>query len=578
MQTQQKGIAAAPGIAIGTIWRYIPTTPKIQTQKIAPAEIEEHLQHFLAAQAQVDQYLQRLYHSTLQTTGADDAEIFASHLELLHDEEFEKDIADLIRQQESATFAVKHYLDEAAARMAALDDEYLQARAADFIDLQKNLLQALNHQPLISLINAPKNCIIVAEDLTPSETAQLNPAHVRGFALRFGGRASHAAILARNLGIPAVMGLEHLSAAKDETTAILDGSQGLFIIDPDESTLNTFKNEIINTENTAKEYNELRDLPAVSQDGIDIHLFTNIGSTADLHLVDDYGSEGIGLFRSEFLFMSTTAEPSEEVQYHAYRQVVEHLAPKPVILRLLDIGGDKPLPYFNFPQEENPFLGWRGVRIYTEMRDLFETQIRAALRASAFGNLHIMVPMVNDISEMRFVRETVAQQAEILQSQGIACNPQLPVGAMIETPAAALITAQLSTVCDFFSIGSNGLTQYTLAIDRGNSKIATQYDGLHPAVLRLIAHAVDAAQVTGRTIGICGEMGGQIEAVPLLFAMGFDELSISGAGLPAVKQLIRRLNYRHCRELLARALNAASADAVRELVRPLLTTSKDHSS
>lgn len=570
MNRQLKGLAASPGIAAGNAWIFIPQSPAIHFQASDNAEAE--IEAFRHAQNTVEAHLQSLYKKVLAEQGEEEAEIFSSHVELLRDEEFEQDVLALMKdEQYSATRAVKEYLDQAAATMRALDDDYLKERAAEFEDLQKNLLLALNNMPFASLGDAPADTIIFAQDLSPSETAQLNPKNVRGFVLAGGGLTSHVAILARNIGLPAVMGISNvLEQVQNGESILLDGSRGEIIVQPDEATQTQFNQKAAAEAQLQAEYAALLHQPATTTDGQTIKLYSNIGSPKDLHLVEDNGSEGIGLFRSEFLFMSANSAPSEEAQYQAYKQAAEHLGERQLILRLADIGGDKPLPYLNFPHEENPFLGWRGVRIYDEMRHVFDAQIRAALRAAVHGNLQIMIPMVSNVDEILFVRREVAMQVAALQAEGKACNPDIKIGIMIETPAAVLIAPQLAKHADFFSIGTNDLTQYIIAADRGNTKISSLYDSLHPAVLRAMKMAVDAAHAAGIEIGVCGEMGGQIEATPFLVGMGFHELSVSGRGVPAVKHRIRQLSAKDCRALLEEALQLDDGIAVRQLLHQRL--------
>lgn len=570
MSKQFKGLAASPGIAAGKAWIFVPQNPAINCEATTDAQAE--IAAFRAAQDKVQAHLENLYAKVLASQGEEEAEIFSSHLELLRDEEFEQDVLALMQdEQYSATRAVKEYLDQAAATMRSLDDDYLKERAAEFEDLQHNLLLALNNMPFASLGNAPADTIIFAKDLSPSETAQLNPDNVRGFVLAGGGLTSHVAILARNIGLPAVMGISDiLSQVTDGQSILLDGSSGEIIIEPDAATQAQFADKAAKEAELQAQYASLLTQSATTTDGFTIKLFSNIGSPNDLHLVEYNGSEGIGLFRSEFLFMSASSAPNEEAQYQAYKKAAEHLGEKPLILRLADIGGDKPLSYLNFPHEENPFLGWRGVRIYDEMRHVFDPQIRAALRAAAHGNLQIMVPMVSNVEELIFVREEVAKQAAILQAEGKACNPNLKIGIMIETPAAVLIAPQLAKYADFFSIGTNDLTQYVIAADRGNSKISALYDGLHPAVLRAMKMAADAAHSAGIEIGVCGEMGGQTEATPFFIGMGMHELSISGRGVAAVKHRIRQISAADCRRLLEDALQLDNSSQVRELLKQRL--------
>ena len=563
-----EGLAASPGIAIGQAWIFRPQTPNIDTRTISEDEVKNEYRAFRNAQAKVDAHLEGLYNRVLEKQGEHEAAIFESHRELLADEELDNDIQALIRdERKTATAAVKEYLDQVAATMRNLEDEYLRERAAEFEDLQNNLLLALNGLPFASLANAPPDSIIFAEDLTPSETAQLDIEKVRGFVLEHGGLTSHVAILARNLGMPAVMGMRNImNEVTSGITALLDGDTGHLVLDPDEQTRNIYTNKKAQQDAQKAEYAKLHGKPATTLDHKTFALYSNIGSPNDLHLIDENGSDGIGLFRSEFLFMESKQAPSEDQQYAIYRKVAEHMKGKTVILRLLDIGGDKPLSYLNFPKEENPFLGWRGVRLYKDNPEVFLSQIRAAIRAAAYGDLWVMIPMVISLDELRWVKQQIAEQSVKLEAEGRNHNPHLKVGIMIETPASALIAEQLATEAAFFSIGTNDLTQYTLAVDRGNTKISDLYDGLHPAVLRLMKMTCDAAHKAGIDVGICGEMGGQIEATPLLVGMGFNEISISGKMLPAVKYAISKLQYDECRTLLNNAIAAEDAEAVRKLL------------
>ena len=391
-----EGLAASPGIAIGQAWIFRPQTPNIDTRTISEDEVKNEYRAFRNAQAKVDAHLEGLYNRVLEKQGEHEAAIFESHRELLADEELDNDIQALIRdERKTATAAVKEYLDQVAATMRNLEDEYLRERAAEFEDLQNNLLLALNGLPFASLASAPPDSIIFAEDLTPSETAQLDIEKVRGFVLEHGGLTSHVAILARNLGMPAVMGMRNImNEVTSGITALLDGDTGHLVLDPDEQTRNIYTNKKAQQDAQKAEYAKLHGKPATTLDHKTFALYSNIGSPNDLHLIDENGSDGIGLFRSEFLFMESKQAPSEDQQYAIYRKVAEHMKGKTVILRLLDIGGDKPLSYLNFPKEENPFLGWRGVRLYKDNPEVFLSQIRAAIRAAAYGDLWVMIPMV----------------------------------------------------------------------------------------------------------------------------------------------------------------------------------------
>lgn len=565
---EYKGLAASPGIAMGQAWIFSPQSPNIDARTIKADEVLGEIEAFFAARKKVDAHLEALYNRVLEKQGEHEAAIFDSHRELLNDEEMEADVKSLIKDElKTATAAVKEFLDSAAAAMRALDDPYMRERAAEFEDLQNNLLLALNGLPFASLASAPLDSVIFAHDLTPSETAQLDPEKVRGFVLEHGGLTSHVAILARNLGMPAVMGMKNaLRLVRSGESVIIDGDSGKLVVNPSKEGAELYKEKHRKKLEEKAEFAKLFGKPAQTLDGRRFGMYSNIGSPNDLHLIEANGSDGVGLFRSEFLFMEAPKAPSEDEQYKVYRQVAEHMKGKTAILRLLDIGGDKPLPYIDFPKEENPFLGWRGVRMYAEAYEIFKSQIRAAVRAAAYGDLWIMIPMIISVEELKWVKDEIAKHAKDLDHEGRNHNPNLKVGVMIETPAAALIAEQLAQVADFFSIGTNDLTQYTLAVDRGNTKISDIYDSLHPAVLRLMKMTCDAAHKANIDVGICGEMGGQLEATPLLVGMGFDEISISGKQLPAVKYNVSRLNYDRCRELLEKAITRNNAAEVRKLL------------
>ncbi|MBP3194613.1 MAG: phosphoenolpyruvate--protein phosphotransferase [Cardiobacteriaceae bacterium] len=564
-----KGLPVSQGISIATAWLYIPKTPAVESRTVSSSQVKYEIAAFRAAQEEVEAHQRRIYEKTLKRLGEKNAEIFAAHIEMLRDEEFEKDVLNLIEKRRyTAMRAVKEYLDEAAAIMRNLPDPFLRERAGEFQDLQTNLLLAISHLPFTSLAKAPKDSLVIAHDLTPSETALIETRHIKGIVLSAGGLTGHVAILARNSGIPSVMGVpDVLAKVKNGDTVIIDGGQGEVIIDPDEETLNTYRAKKAEEEKLQQEYRELHGTPAETVDGQRVNLYSNIASPSDLYLVEENGSEGIGLFRSEFLFMKSSVEPGEEEQFDAYRKVLINMGERPVILRLADIGGDKNLPYIDIEKEANPFLGCRGVRLYKKYRDIFETQICAALRAAVSGNLRLMIPMVTSVEEVLFVREEVMRQAARLKRLGKNHNANIPIGVMIETPAAALIAPQLAKVSSFFSIGSNDLTQYVLAVDRSNIALSDMYDNLHPAVLRCIKLAVDAAKKEKIEVGVCGEIAGQMTAVPLLVGMGIDELSISGKRVGAVKRLIRGLDAAKCRGVLGQVLELDNGKLVRELIK-----------
>ncbi|MFV0432223.1 MAG: phosphoenolpyruvate--protein phosphotransferase [Alphaproteobacteria bacterium] len=567
MTKELEGLAGSAGIAFGEAWIFEAKELKIDHNPITSKQVDEAKQQLKEAQQKVDAYLKAIYQSVLENQGEEEAEIFEGHLELLWDEDLIEEVHGLIENEhQSATAAIFHYLNDVIDDMSSLEDAYMRERAAEFKDLQKNIILALNGEDFTSLDNIPHNSILFAEDLTPTDTAQLDLEKVQGFVLEKGGPTSHVAILARNLELPAIMGIsqvfEHI---KNGLSVLIDGDEGRLIIEPDEKVTQLYHKKLEVIENQKKEHATLINEKAITSDGKHIQLFSNIGSANDVQLIDKFGSEGVGLFRSEFLFMESAKAPSEDFQYQAYSSVAKHLNGQAVILRLLDVGGDKPLPYMDFGHEENPFLGWRGIRIYQENYTIFLSQIRAALRAAYDGNLWVMIPMIINVDELKWVKDEISKQVDILKKEGHNINEQMKVGVMIETPAAALLAEQLAKEADFFSIGTNDLTQYTLAVDRGNTKISALYDSLHPAVIRLMKMACDAAHKHQIEIGICGELSSDLNATEILVGLGFDELSISGSSLPAIKAKIRSLDYEKCRQIVKKAIMLNNADDVRNL-------------
>lgn len=569
MDREFEGLGGSPGVAFGNVWIFEAADLNIEYELIDEKDVEKEKQRLNKAQHKVDAYLKTIYQSVLETQGEEEAEIFEGHLELLWDEDLIEEVHSLIEdEKQTATAAIFNYLNEVIDDMSALEDAYMRERAAEFKDLQKNIILALNGEEFTKLDDIPQGVILFAEDLTPTDTAQLDLNKVYGFVLEKGGPTSHVAILARNLELPAVMGItgvfDHIKAGQN---VVIDGDEGRLIVEPDNKIKELYQQKLKNIEAQKQEHAALINEKAITVDDVHIKLFSNIGSTSDTALIDKFGAEGVGLFRSEFLFMENTKAPSEEFQYRAYSTVTKHLDGKPVILRLLDVGGDKPLPYMDFGKEENPFLGWRGIRIYQENYDIFLSQIRAALRAAADGNLWVMIPMIINVDELKWVKAEIAQQSEQLKAEGYDVNANMKVGVMIETPAAALVSEQLAKEADFFSIGTNDLTQYTLAVDRGNTKISSLYDSMHPAVIRLMKMACDAAHKQNIEIGICGELSSDLEALEILVGLGFDELSISGSQLPAVKAKILKLNHKQCQKLVKEAMSLNDAGEVRKLLQ-----------
>ena len=496
-----------------------------------------------------------------EAMGADEAQIFDAHLLVLEDPMLLQETARFIREDlVTAEFAFHQASEKYADALAKVDDSYLSERAADIRDVTQRVLANLIGQPqCTALADLTEPCIVVAHDLTPSDTAMMDPAMVLGFATEVGSRTSHTAILARSLRIPAVLGLgEAISELHTGESVLLDGFNGFVVIDPSEQTLFEYGQLVDRQTSIEKSLEVIHDDAAETRDGHRIILSANIERAADVESVLQCGAIGVGLFRTEFLFINRSDLPDEEEQFAAYRKVTESLAPDPVIIRTLDLGGDKLLSHVNVAEEMNPFLGWRAIRLCLQEKDLFRTQLRAILRASVFGNLKIMYPMISGVEELEAANVLLDECREQLRDEGVAFAEDVEIGVMIETPSAAMIADSLARRVKFFSVGTNDLIQYALAVDRLNEKIAHLYEPTHPGILRLIKATVDAGQAHGIWTGICGEMAGDLAAVPLLLGLGVSELSVTPSMVPRVKMLIRSIEMSEARKLAAFALDSDS--------------------
>ena len=496
-----------------------------------------------------------------EAMGADEAQIFDAHLLVLEDPMLLQETAQFIREDlVTAEFAFHQASEKYADALAKVDDSYLSERAADIRDVTQRVLANLMGQPqCTALADLTEPCIVVAHDLTPSDTATMDPAMVLGFVTEVGSRTSHTAILARSMRIPAVLGLgEAIGELHTGESVLLDGFNGFVVIDPSEQTLFEY-GQLVDRQTSIEESLEvIHDDAAETRDGHRIVLSANIERAADVEGVLQCGATGVGLFRTEFLFINRSDLPDEEEQFAAYRQVAESLAPDPVIIRTLDLGGDKLLSHVNVAEEMNPFLGWRAIRLCLQEKDLFRTQLRAILRASVFGNLKIMYPMISGVEELEAANVLLDECREQLRDEGVAFAEDVEIGVMIETPSAAMIADSLARRVKFFSIGTNDLIQYALAVDRLNEKIAHLYEPTHPGILRLIKATVDAGQAHGIWTGICGEMAGDLAAVPLLLGLGVSELSVTPSMVPRVKMLICSIEMSEARKLAEFALDSDS--------------------
>ncbi|WP_284601765.1 phosphoenolpyruvate-protein phosphotransferase PtsI [Dickeya dadantii] len=562
------GILVSPGIAFGKALLLKDDEIVVNRKKISADQVDQEIQLFLTGRAKASKQLEAIKQKAAETLGPEKEAIFEGHIMLLEDEEFEQEIISLIKDDHaSADAAAFSVIETQAKALEELDDEYLKERAADMRDIGKRLLKNILGLHIVDLGDIQDEVILIAKDLTPSETAQLNLDKVLGFITDIGGRTSHTSIMARSLELPAIVGTtDATQKIKNGDFIILDGVNNKIYQNPDQATIDQLKavQEQYNTEKY--ELAKLKDLPAISLDGHQVEVCANIGTVRDVAGAERNGAEGVGLYRTEFLFMDRDALPTEEEQFQAYKAVAEAVGEQAVIVRTMDIGGDKDLPYMDLPKEENPFLGWRAIRICLDRKEILHSQLRAILRASAFGKLRIMFPMIISVEEVRTLRAELEMLKGQLRAEGKVFDETIEVGVMVETPAAAAIAHHLAKEVDFFSIGTNDLTQYTLAVDRGNELISHLYNPMSPAVLTLIKQVIDASHAEGKWTGMCGELAGDERATLLLLGMGLDEFSMSAISIPRIKKIIRNANYEDAKALAEQALAQPTAEELSSLV------------
>lgn len=533
-----KGKSVFGSVAIGKIAFY--KRKEQQIKRIHVEDTQAEIKRFEEAKAEAIEQLKGLHEKALANVGEANAMIFEIHQMMLEDLDYNESIHNIITTQEvNAEYAVGTTADNFAAMFAAMDDAYMQGRAADVKDVSERLVAVLSGEGEGGL-HTDEPAIIAADDLVPSETVQLDKSKVLGFATMYGSSNSHTAILARTMSIPAVIGLgEELSPNFDGKMAIIDGFSGCVYVDPDEETMKAMKEKQEEDRKQKELLNELKGKENVTKSGQKINLYANIGSISDIGLVLKNDAGGIGLFRSEFLYLENDTFPTEEQQFSVYKKAAESMAGKKVIIRTLDIGADKQVDYFELEKEENPALGYRAIRICLTRPEIFKTQLRALYRASAFGQIAIMFPMITSVWEVKKIKEIVEEVKKELREEGITFREDVEMGIMIETPAAVMVSRDLAKEVDFFSIGTNDLTQYTLAIDRQNLKLDPFYDPHHPAVLEMIRIAAESAHAEGKWIGICGELGADLELTETFLKMGIDELSVSPSMILPIRKKIR---------------------------------------
>jgi phosphotransferase system enzyme I (PtsI) len=562
-----KGIAASQGIAIAKVYKL--EQPKLDIQKTnadSDAELKKLDEAFKKTVADIE----KIKTVASKSLKEEELAIFDAHLMMANDPDFRSMIEDEIKNNsENAEFAAKTVADNMVAMFDAMEDEYMKGRAADIKDVAFRLLANLEGKEIPNLSTLDTPVVIVAKDLTPSDTGSLNKKYAKGFATEMGGRTSHSAIMARSLEIPAVVGCKGiLDALNNGDTVILDAINGEVIPNPTDEQIKDYTKKAEDYAAEKASLLAMKDQPSVSTDGHKVLLVGNIGSPADVESVQANGGEGVGLFRTEFLYMKSEDDfPNEDTQFASYKEVLESMKGKPVVIRTLDIGGDKKLKYYKFPEEMNPFLGVRAIRFCLQRKDIFRVQLRALLRASAFGHLCIMFPMIATVAEFKEARGLYDEERAKLIKEGIKVGDDVEVGCMIEIPAAAVLADNLAKYADFFSIGTNDLIQYSMAADRMSEAVSYLYQPLNPSILRLVKNTIDGAHKHGRWCGMCGEMAGDELAAPVLLGLGLDEFSMSATSILRARKMINGLSYSEMQKLAAKAVDLDTLDEVTDLVK-----------
>lgn len=566
------GILASPGIAFGKAMLLKEEEIIIRREKITSGQIDQESKRFITGRTKSLVQLQAIKSQAERVLGEKKAALFEGHIMLLEDEELEQDILELIKKNlYSAEAAVYSVIKTQTKVLEELHDEYLKERATDIRDIGNRLLRNILCMPIIDLSTINDEVILVAIDLTPSETAQLNLEKVLGFITDIGGRTSHTSIMARSLELPAIVGTGNITQlVSNNDYLILDAINNQVYVNPEPIVIKELKAQQNQYMIEKRELSKLKDLPAVTLDGHQVELCANIGTIRDITGAEYNGAEGIGLYRTEFLFIDRESLPGEEEQFQAYKAVAESMTTGSIIIRTMDVGGDKNLPYMNLPKEDNPFLGWRAIRIGLDRKEMLHAQLRAILRASCFGKLLIMYPMIISVEEVYTLKLELDLLKAQLRKEGKAFDENIAVGVMVETPAAAVIAHHLAKEVDFFSIGTNDLTQYTLAVDRGNKLISHLYNPMSPSVLALIKQVIDAAHAAGKWTGMCGELAGDERATLLLLGMGLDEFSMSAISIPRIKNIIRNTYFSDAKILAKKALAQRTTEELINLVNKFI--------
>jgi phosphotransferase system enzyme I (PtsI) len=565
-----KGIAASDGIALGPVFFYRPL--KLEVTARVPGPVEDEILRFERACAQAEGELDVLKSDVMSRCDLETAAIFDAHKLMVADPMLHEAVQSHLNTGMMVEAAVQHASEELATMLAAMESEVFAAREADMRDVGRRLLRILLGVHDLSAEGLCCPSVIVAHDLTPSDTASFRPEWLLGFCTAGGGLTSHVTILARTLGLPAVVGLgkEAVDQIPDGVPLVLDGTRGQVVLNPAGATLERYEVARVKASARLEAVRADSSKDALTANGRRVEVGANIGNAESAREAVRFGAEGVGLLRTEFLYLQNTRPPTEEQQIAAYKHVFEAMQGRPVILRTLDIGGDKPPSYLKFDAELNPFLGWRAIRISLEDQPLFKTQLRSILRAAAGHQALIMYPMISSVEELRAANAVLAEVRAELDAEGIEYAHDVPVGIMVETPAAAMLADALALECDFFSLGTNDLTQYTLAVDRTNERVARLFQPLHPAVLRLIQKTIEAAHQRGRWVGMCGELAGMPKAIPILLGLGLDEFSMAPRSIPEAKWLIRQFTDTRAREIAGQALSQATAAEIEDLMTGML--------
>jgi len=566
-----QGISGSRGVAVGNVYRYIQEEIVIPDYTVADDKVEEEIGKFAAAMAATLKQLDTIRQKALDEMGPEEAAIFEAHMQIAQDPSLSDGIKSLVESSHTNVVAATAQTIETFANIfLGMEDAYMRERGADIKDIGDRLMRNMLGMNPRGLSHISGEVILVAQDLAPSDTASLDKNVVKGIVTAAGGPTSHAAIMARTLEIPAVMGVGDIESFVDGDKAVVLGTDGIVEMNPSDADWDEYTNQAAAFQEELKRLRESANLEATTTDGHHVELFGNIGKAKDAKNALTMGAQGIGLYRTEFLYMENDELPAEDVQFEEYKKVAQDMKGKPVIIRTMDIGGDKELKCLDLPSEMNPFLGYRAIRISLNRPDIFKVQLRALLRASAFGDIHIMYPMIASVEEVKQANAMLDECKEELTAEGKEFNKDIKVGIMIEVPAAAVISPILAKYVDFFSIGTNDLCQYTLAVDRMNEAIGSLYQPLHPGVLRLIKHVIDASHEQGKFTGMCGELASDPVATMILLGLGLDEFSMTASSIPLIKNILRSVSKAECEEVANKALTMDTAEEITGYAKSVL--------